>query len=973
MSEPKLIRPMLDGFAMGKPMSEHHGVKCCPAMKGDSKYIVKILSIPASQVQLDALLLTGAYRSTGDALAYFRELASDVEAETAVLGKLSSLEGFLPYEACQIVPMDDGVGSDVYLLGAYRRSLERFLKKHTMTHLNAVNLGLDLCAAMAVCRRAGYLYADLKPSNVFVAQDNEYRVGDLGFIKLEDLPYTSLPEKYRSAYTAPEIQDAFSTLNPTIDVYAIGLILYQAYNDGRLPFDGQAPEEALPAPAYADYEMAEIILKACAPKPEDRWQDPVAMGQAIVGYMQRNGANDTPIVPFAAPAPSAPAPSPPSEEPESGEYEQLELDELKSILGGEAPAKEEEEAPASGEEPGDGEENPEADIAFLDGLSRDDTTPDEGMAEEIAYGELSADTSDILAQADDLIAHEPPGPAVAPQPIDVPVPPPILPDRAPEEVPQEEEAEDPAEQPEEEPEQLRFSTEPLPAPKKKLPVKKILLSAIAVVLIAAILAGGYIFYTRFYLQTVEEMVLDGQEDRLTVRITSQTEESMLSVVCTDTYGKRLVQPVKDGKADFTGLTANTLYTIKLEITGLHKLIGTVSATYTSPEKTNVANFSVIAGAEDGSVILMFTVDGADAQPWRIVYSTEGEEERSVTTNSHMATISGLTVGKTYSFRLESDSSVYIVGQHTVSYSVTPLVFPENLTIDRCSQGVLSASWQVPEGQTVESWTVRCYNELGFDQTQTVTEPKAEFQGLDCAMPYNVEVTAKGMTAGRRAFVSANSVTAKNVAVTFPGRTTMRISWEYDGPAPEGDWLLLYTVDGSTVQEVVRGEQTSLDIADYVPGGEYRFNLQLESGTSVFGGGFTYKTPSPQNFSGYKITPERMFFRMCRTPDKEDWTRADLTEDSYTTTFAPGAKGSFYVKLTSIYDYPADRIATQFVIRREDGTLVSHAVTVDTWANMWGDRGENAMDIPALPEEPGNYTVEIYFNGAFVYRQAFQIQ
>ena len=48
LSDRKLVSPLLDGFAMGSPMSSHDGICCCPAMKEntDEKYIVKIISIP---------------------------------------------------------------------------------------------------------------------------------------------------------------------------------------------------------------------------------------------------------------------------------------------------------------------------------------------------------------------------------------------------------------------------------------------------------------------------------------------------------------------------------------------------------------------------------------------------------------------------------------------------------------------------------------------------------------------------------------------------------------------------------------------------------------------------------------------------------------------------------------------------------------------------------------------------------------
>ena len=77
-------------------MSERPGVQCCPAMKenSDQKYIVKILSMPASQVQLDALLVTGAYKDPAAALDYFRQQADDTAAEAEFLQSLSKLEGF---------------------------------------------------------------------------------------------------------------------------------------------------------------------------------------------------------------------------------------------------------------------------------------------------------------------------------------------------------------------------------------------------------------------------------------------------------------------------------------------------------------------------------------------------------------------------------------------------------------------------------------------------------------------------------------------------------------------------------------------------------------------------------------------------------------------------------------------------------------------------------------------------------------
>jgi len=266
LSEPKRISPLLDNFAVGGAISNHDGVSCYPAMRenSDEKYILKIITIPASQVKLEALLLTGAYATKADAKKYFESLVSDVENEAQVLRHLAKLEGFHAYDDYQVVPMEEneGVGFHIYLLSPYKRSLSKFFATKPMTHLGAVNLGIDLCAAMTVCRQVGCYYIDLKPDNIFISDDGKYRVGDLGFIPKSSLKYASLPDKYRSSWTAPEVEDAWSTLSSTMDIYAIGLILYQAYNNGQLPFEGSAPKDVLPPPMYADYEMADIILKA---------------------------------------------------------------------------------------------------------------------------------------------------------------------------------------------------------------------------------------------------------------------------------------------------------------------------------------------------------------------------------------------------------------------------------------------------------------------------------------------------------------------------------------------------------------------------------------------------------------------------------------------------------------------------------------------------------------------------------------
>ena len=135
MSEPRYVSPMLDGFTLGQSISDHSGVSCYPAMRDDSekRYIVKKISLPASQVQVDALLLTGVFRDAEAVRSYYEELAHGVQREIQTLNSLAEQRGFVPCDGSQIVAMEEGVGYEVFMLSRYRMTLERYMHRNPMT------------------------------------------------------------------------------------------------------------------------------------------------------------------------------------------------------------------------------------------------------------------------------------------------------------------------------------------------------------------------------------------------------------------------------------------------------------------------------------------------------------------------------------------------------------------------------------------------------------------------------------------------------------------------------------------------------------------------------------------------------------------------------------------------------------------------------------------------------------------------
>lgn len=924
MSEQKLVSPLLDGFVMGSPMSSHDGICCCPALKenSDEKYIVKIISIPESQVQLDALLLTGAYKDPADATNYFQEVADGIAREAELLHTLSRLEGFLAYEGCQIVPMEDGrLGYEVYLLARYKRSLLRHMQKKPVTHLDAVNLGLDLCASLAIARRAGYLYADLKPANVFLTGQKQFRIGDLGFIPLDSLAYTSLPGKYRSPYSPPEAQDDLKTLNTTADTYAVGMILYQIYNEGTLPAPPLEPKDPFPHPANADYEISSIIMKAVDPDPAKRWNDPMEMGQALIGYMQRNAVNNTPITP-----PSGILP--------------LQSEDLPA-----AEATEAEPAPIPPEDREAPTEEPAAADAAADETSVEDTAVPEPSEPEDAVTAMEDSADDD--EDDDLdfsIAFTGFGESLVPE----------------ESVP-----EAPVKR-------------PMPVRRRSAAKSRSILGILAVLLILACIAcGAFWFYQTQYLQTIDGLTLDGTQHELTVTVDTKMDMSLLHISCTDTYGNSIVRDVENGQAVFTDLLPDSLYRIEVTVDGFHALEGKTAEIFTTDALPTVVSMSAVTGSEDGSAIVNFTVDGSDPPEWSITCSAPGEEDIVQAFTGHSVTIKGLSLGKTYTLTLGASNGDTILGSNTIDFSATRLVMPENLTISDYTDGMLTVSWNTPEDVAVDRWTVRCYNDDGHEETLEIADTEITFTGIDPAKAYTVEVTAAGMTEPSRVSITANPISITGVNVDDSDAEQLTVSWTHDGAVPEGGWLLMYTVDGQEDQtNVVKCPEASAVIDTRIPSAAYRFTIQAADSTSIFNNTHTYTCPNADIYTSQGLSANNITAYLLNTPEEEAWTIESVGEDAITDTFQSGDSISVVLKAADNFYLPEMDIEVMYVIRNGEGNVLTKYLSRETidWKTLWydDDYHNGELTIPSVPSEPGDYSVSIYFNNQAVTAITFTI-
>ena len=159
------------------------------------------------------------------------------------------------------------------------QTLEDRLASGPLAPRDAVKLGRDLLDGLESVHHAGIVHRDVKPSNVFLLPQRAV-LGDFGIARP---PSTGRRARSRAAYEVegtpgyitPE-QLAGDPITPATDVYAAGVVLYEALSGRRFPALGAALSwEGIPRP------IARVLQRALQVNPEERWPDARAFRRAL--------------------------------------------------------------------------------------------------------------------------------------------------------------------------------------------------------------------------------------------------------------------------------------------------------------------------------------------------------------------------------------------------------------------------------------------------------------------------------------------------------------------------------------------------------------------------------------------------------------------------------------------------------------------------------------------------------------------
>ena len=320
---------------------------------------LKAVTIPSSQGELDEILADGM--DMNGASTYFRDYVKELNREIALMSKLKGHSNIVSYEDHKMFPHEDGVGWDILIRMELLTPITSLLREsHTFPRREVIQLGMDLCKALEICQRYNIIHRDIKPANIFISETEDFKLGDFGVARIASASTGASTRAGTVNYMAPEVFRG-EKYTSNVDIYSLGLVMYQLLNNNRMPLYPPYPQPitpssreraqaqrlsgaALPPPANAEGRLAEIVLKACAPDPAQRYDSPTVMRQALEAIRYTEGEAKM-IYPEGdtVPVPSTSGAAAPEENDPNGETERPVWG--KAHADSEKPAKAEKDLP----------------------------------------------------------------------------------------------------------------------------------------------------------------------------------------------------------------------------------------------------------------------------------------------------------------------------------------------------------------------------------------------------------------------------------------------------------------------------------------------------------------------------------------------------------------------------------------------------------------------------------------------------
>ncbi|WP_430789649.1 serine/threonine-protein kinase [Actinoplanes sp. G11-F43] len=185
----------------------------------------------------------------------------------------------------------EGPEKVAYLVMAFVEGepLSARVKEGPISVTDTMSIVAQAADALHAAHENGIVHRDVKPGNLIVKPTGAVILVDFGVARSTAMTsVTGLNAIVGTAlYMAPE-QVAKGNLTPATDIYALGAVAYHCIA-GRPPFDGDnalqvalrhLEDEPDPLPEHVPYEVRELIGRAMAKQPADRFQSASEFAEA---------------------------------------------------------------------------------------------------------------------------------------------------------------------------------------------------------------------------------------------------------------------------------------------------------------------------------------------------------------------------------------------------------------------------------------------------------------------------------------------------------------------------------------------------------------------------------------------------------------------------------------------------------------------------------------------------------------------
>ncbi len=230
---------------------------------------IKVISIPNNKSRYDSVRTSLEGEEEAD--RYLAEMMNHIEF-IHIMNDCPNIVSIYDWRA---IEKENGSGWYIFIYMELLTPLREQFRSKPVTETDVIKLGKDICTALERCDRVNIIHGDIKPDNILVDKNGDYKLADLGMGRLF---YDDIYDARDNVqfYMPPEINKK-DCYNRTADIYSLGIIMYELLSGFGPAFtsenkSGLSVHRALithldgvplPEPEHGTHALKKIVLKAC--------------------------------------------------------------------------------------------------------------------------------------------------------------------------------------------------------------------------------------------------------------------------------------------------------------------------------------------------------------------------------------------------------------------------------------------------------------------------------------------------------------------------------------------------------------------------------------------------------------------------------------------------------------------------------------------------------------------------------------